>query len=156
VQPTPQDKGNEVEEVFPFLSKVHPESHRIALCLDLEVRDRDEKGWRTSGCLGRGHTEGKILEAEFDLDGDFVEESTGDDGFLAIESFFLQLSGYFDDIGLDYSRQLGVLMLEIDCDFDEVVDVEGRAAIGAAIAVLDLLHFVLPGVHLSPGRPVGH
>jgi hypothetical protein len=47
-------------------------------------------------------------------------------------------------------------MLEVDGRLDEVVDVEWRAAVGAAGVVLDVLYFMKPGVDSSPGRLIGY
>ena len=47
-------------------------------------------------------------------------------------------------------------MLEVYGCLDEVVDVEWRAAVGAAGVVLYVLYFMEPGVDSSPGRLIGH
>jgi len=44
----------------------------------------------------------------------------------------------------------------VDSGLDEGVDVEGGAAIGAAVVVFDLFHLILLGMHPPPKRLVGH
>ena len=81
-----------------------------------------------------------------------LESNSGNDGFLQGHAFLFQLSRYFDDIRLDNSRELNVLMGKIDGGLDEGVNVKRRAAVGTAIVVLDLLYFVLFGVDSAPNR----
>ena len=101
------------------------------------------------------HVEGIVLEKEFDLKRCLLDGKSAEDRLLQVESSFLQLSRYFDHVRHHFFCYLGVLLLVGDGGFDVVVDVEGRAAVGAAVVVDDLFYFIFFRVDSSPGGLVG-
>lgn len=53
------------------------------------------------------------------------------------------------------SGDWAILILKVDGGFDDIVNVERRTAIGAAIMMNDVFYFIFFGVDFAPGGFIG-